>query len=1535
MNKKAKYSNSGMRQDISNSKFDGQFYFEGMNIRVLASDKQSSGAITNTKGNEFLLKIPTPVIDALNNKITYNGIQLNYTNLEIDNVVNSNANQIIIGNCKTKNGFVIFSTNNNGLDCIWFLNEETLVIKLLYLRDLDFNTAYPIQAINNYENSKIDKVYWVNSKDQLRFLNINHSVANDDLEELIDLSISSINIVADINFSKINIEEISYGGKHTSGMIQYGYSYYKINGSESIISPLSNLIPLGKSVVQGGNLNEIVGTIPKIVIDDLDIRFTNIKLYAIKYTSLNELPSVNVIADRSIVDLTSFVFYDNGSTLYPSTIEDIALDFNKIIIPKHIESKNNRLFAFNYKDKFYKLSQTDNNLDCRAYSFPISSGSTTVYSEISNFNELTEVVTGTSTPVTYASNILLPNFLNYNNASINGNYRLNKYQPNSNRLGGEGYYLKYEIIRTNDASNEIYDYRFFKDNELYRLGLQFYNKYGVKSTPNWIADYVVSPELGESNLSGFYAGIKLTLKPEFFIWLNDQSNFLDKNGVYDSFLKPVGFKLIRGDRTVNDKSIVSQGLINGMMAVSAEKGFTGSAEDIRRANTAPKCPSLMRRFDNYLCPMYKNLSYDRIDNNRYGIHPQWRLGSIFEQYSSIEAYSPKSSENQRTSMYQFNQLMQFYTPEITFNMLNNVDARKINVVGGIVNNFNATKARYENWTQASFFGYTYFENVLSPYDIKNTGFIGLDYNRRGIYGPDITRSSAERNDVISLQYFREYTGDFIESDTKLLYNVYGKPEIVESNQGIQKYNNDSELSYVNNMTIVRTGIDTTEDDTALDFVVNQGTRSAIFALGDVNDDTKDRTTIEDIFNDTNIESNITSSPVVANPLITINKVVATSIEAALTAFDNEYLGVLETNNVFFNNNLVDVVSTFNTENVDLIFDSIGSYNSAATATVDDWTGLKVTIVDGVNNNIYTIIDQLLGLPGLTDTLLNFNYMIDSAIAPIDQFLLTLDNLNDYNTALISDGFTIGVIEDSTRYEYDTTTSSFLNLGNYSLPVVSTDYQGGAGLIVEFVNDEKLKYIGSYYGGNSYESKTKTVYVDASNYFSLSPLTSVFNINDPGDTFVQEYSLLKLAKTEQLPVKSNYKRISEIIKVRLEGLVNQNKRNDESRFEWNEPWQPSQGDYHVYNRVYSQSPNLIRSQDTSYEVKQNELYDSSIIASGFKRPGEIIDSWSNFNILDTMHLEGKYGSINAVVKHNDEIITFQDSAIAQISINPRVQIQADDGIDIKLGTGDLLDDYKYINTNSGTLNKYGVIGANSGIFYYDTINNSLNTISDNNKLSDLKYLHSFFQKNINNNLIKLDNHILKNGIQFGYDYLNNDIYFTFLQGNNSITINFNEMQNEFISLHGFKPSFYFNKGNIFLTTHPDNNNVYAHKEGIYNIFYEALNPSYVIYNLNPEPDTECIFDNIDFQSECYLGAVEQPNRTINKINAYNEYQNSGLIDLIPGRSSNLRRKFREWNAIIPREGRTRIRGPYSKLKLQFDNDNDYKLILHDVILGYTS
>ena len=83
MNKAVKHSFRGMAQDISKSQFSNEYYFEGKNIRIIATDSQSTGNITNEKGNELILTVPVPIINYATKEIHYNSNILSFKNTEI------------------------------------------------------------------------------------------------------------------------------------------------------------------------------------------------------------------------------------------------------------------------------------------------------------------------------------------------------------------------------------------------------------------------------------------------------------------------------------------------------------------------------------------------------------------------------------------------------------------------------------------------------------------------------------------------------------------------------------------------------------------------------------------------------------------------------------------------------------------------------------------------------------------------------------------------------------------------------------------------------------------------------------------------------------------------------------------------------------------------------------------------------------------------------------------------------------------------------------------------------------------------------------------------------------------------------------------------------------------------------------------------------------------------------------------------------------------------------------------------------------
>ncbi len=1362
MNKATKITYSGgMNQDVSKSKFQPQFYFEGKNIRIIATDSQSTGSVTNEKGNSLILELPS--IEINDGIITYDNKTLLYTTNELTN--STSTEQVIIGHSYNRECFILFSTDNDGTDCIWKLNESDFNLRLLYVRNLNFSSNYPIWALANFENKKIDKVYWVDGINQMRFLNINHSISNGDLEQLIDIPVTTINQVSNFNLSQPQITDKLFGGNHTSGMIQYAYNLYRINSSQTKISPLSELITLDKSTLGGGEVNEVVGTTPVVFIPNIDKNYTNLKLYAIKYTSYNQIPEISLILDTDITNNEDLTYYDDGNIIQNVSLEQFTFLGSDIIIPKHISSKDNRLFSANYEEKNYNI-----DIDCRAYSFQA----------LGNSKIVDRFETVGSNPLFPIEEITIdfttPNYdsIPLNHSAINKDYNKYKYTNSGIQLGGEGKYLKYELKRRQDTTLKADNV--FKDNEIYRLGIQFYNVKGQISLPKWIADFKTHPDnFDQTNLNGWFSYLDITLKAEFYVWLNDSNNFLNDEGNYDEDLKPVGYKILRADRTLNDKTIICQGIINTMMSMGRAGNTTFPVSDFGEnagpisannelfADTGFKMPSLMRRIDSYLSPMHGMDNYSKLDRqiptHSQGFYP----GS---DPSENEIYKASDPSGWIKDFFQYNQMMQLFSPEILFNNVNDININnKLKIIGGIENNNNEWWAQYRNIETKEVELEAKGSNSLTPWDIKSTETLGT---RLRLIGDPIRHfqwgliSTEGTDGTRQAQFLREYTGDFKRSLANssnsygLLvlggreYDFYGVPIVTEKGQGRTVYNNDLNYAYANSWEGLLT------DDKADS---DEGTPAVIGA--------------------------------------------------------------------------------------------------------NTWGAKNLTFVLGAGTNT------------LPKNRINYKNLHSHTL------------LTDQDISLI---------------------------GEIKIP------------------DEQI-YIGNIYGGNTYESKKRTNYIEIGEYTNIN--NNFISILKPGDIFVNDFKFTKLVKTDTEKYNANTTQITEIVITRIETSIDLKNRNDSSIGAWDNVFQPRYDDFHKYNKVYSQQPNLFLRKDLNYNFKKEDVYDTNVIASSLKSPGELIDSWTNLLPNEVLSLDGKYGPITHLHNFKDELYTFQDNALAFLSINPRVQVQGSDGIAVELGSGQVLQEYKYLSTDSGTLNKWSVVNSPQTFYFYDLNNKSIKMFNSGaNKLSDIKGLHSFLQNNTTDGLLKNNNPILRAGIASGYDYINNEVFMTFLQNNKSFTINYNEFTQSFISLYDYLPNMYISKGNNFLVTHPDNKKIYKQYAGEYNVFFDTYYPSYITLMLNPEADLDCVFDNIQYKSELYLNDIDQPDETLTKIQAYNEYQNSGLIPLELGRNKNLRRKFRDWHALIPREGRNRIRNPWIYLKLQLDNEDNYKMILHDIIIYYS-
>ena len=1364
MIKAAKYTYRGMNQDFSKSKHPGEFYYSGKNIRILSTNSQSSLSVTNERGNEKILELPDISIDIGLQVITYGDKTLSYDNTEITQQINNSLlpstsnSQVIIGHAITRNSIILFSTDDLGMDCIWEINEMLngiYELVLLYVRNLNFSTNNPIQALFNYENDIIQKVYWVDGSNQLRFLNTKHSIENEDLEELIDINSNTINFVSNFDLTQPIIDDILYGGIHTSGVIQYAYNLYRLNGSQTTISPLSELVSLDKGDnLGGGDLNEVVGATPIVRISNIDPEYTHIKIYAIKYTSFNQVPQISLIENREIGTINEVIYFDDGAIIEELTLEEFIFLGSNPIIPKHIESKDSRLFSANIEE-----NQFDVDLDCRAYSFLSSSSTAYVLNNVVSIPGTLGIPN--ATPEVGGDFTLIPADFSLDKKydSVNPNYDAYRFKKNSTVEGGTGKYIEYDITPTSLSVEDSRKHRFFKDREVYRIGIQFYNRLGQISFPKWIADF----KAGFNNLNGTYNTISVKLTPEFYIWLNDNSNFNSEND------KPIGYKIIRAERNLNDRSVLYQGTISPMMFqvkgaeatdysrfydVSEREAFQDQANIVKMPSWAIRNFSNTMRLPNF---SDSKPSSGRIIQNK---HLAWlNDGSVTAQNSlsstdSGEIHTVTDPSNKVSQTFLHTKMMQFYSPDIMFDFSNVKNGLQLRVNGIILRSHEYIETQETEITSGLEKYGGKFEFFPTRQYISNNTFDNTTQTPESERNPRYIGPSGDDGTTDLFQMYRGYS-TFVKSVNSVVREIYGKPEIMVEGQGTSEYNGDPRYKYSNNLaSFISDGEDDCDECPALVSINSIGSKSLMLMLGSASQNTSTRDSIESLF-----------------------------------AF----------------------------------------------------TGIGSIFGDGI-------------------------------------------------------------------------------------------------LSIDIIIPNKNLYLGNLYGGNTYEDKKRNSYIQIGSYTDIN--TNEVNILSPGDTFLNDFQFMRIGKSSISTLDSRIPQITEIVSFPVETVVDLNNRNDLSIFDWDNTFQPSFERYHNYNRVYSQLSNLIINSGEGSLFKEIKQFDTRVLASKLKIPGETIDSWTDLLLNEVQDLDGKYGPINSLISFRDNIFALQDEGVALLSINPRIQVQGSDGVSVELGKGSVLYDYNYVSTKSGTVNKWSVVSSPSGFYYFDLINRSWNKFAGEIKgLTDTRGLHNYFNNNIDYNILKEDNPIKGKGVVGGYDLLNNEAFLTVLNNattneNAEFTLAYNEMTDSFTSFYDYKPSRYISKGFKMITTNPTNNKLYEHGVGDYNKFYDVYYPSKIVLMINPEADLDCVFNNIQYKSEIYINDIDISNKSLTSIRAYNEYQDSGKIPLIIHK--NTRRKFRNWMAEIPRNknSKDRIRNPWIFLELELDNTSNYKMILHDIILYYS-
>lgn len=526
--------------------------------------------------------------------------------------------------------------------------------------------------------------------------------------------------------------------------------------------------------------------------------------------------------------------------------------------------------------------------------------------------------------------------------------------------------------------------------------------------------------------------------------------------------------------------------------------------------------------------------------------------------------------------------------------------------------------------------------------------------------------------------------------------------------------------------------------------------------------------------------------------------------------------------------------------------------------------------------------------------------------------------------------------------------------------------------VNFKEVVYARYVNNQYGGNTFVDRSKNQYIETNHYQVIDNLPAAevltFKVYG-GDTYVNYYDTELMTQYWNIDGVYNapYKdaadnKLSVAVTLPTESTINTDyisgrRWASSRRFDNMGAYQNNST---VFNQVYKQENSTYdKFFEKDFLLKAVEEHPHQLWASQLKIDGELVDNWRSFKTNDATEVTGIYGPINRIITFRDNLYFYQDKAFGVASINERSIIQDESGQALVLGTGGIFPSYTYISVNTGSYHQFSVTNSESAIYHYDAglrkvfkfNGQGLTPISDSCKMS------SFFYNNVINQINKKDFTLKEDsegaiGVHAIPDYRYNRILFTFLnsKGNddtfeNNFTISYNEALDAFEAFYDYTPGLYLQYGRRLLSVSPfEKNKVHINNEGDYGVYYDqAASISLINTTLSDKGDIVKTCNNIEYSSELYDNTgIDIYNETFGALRIYNNYQDSGAIplivsnDIIPATTGAIRRRMRTWRYTLPRElGSTaRFRNNWFNLQLTYQNNNNKRIILHEIIYSYT-
>lgn len=1538
----------GMRRDNHQIKQESKYLWEAHNIRLTREDNDTLLSLTNERGN-------------LDTGISFTGKYIGHSVL---------GNYLVL--------FTDASTETETINYIYRLEKKTEGTNITYEKkelfkgDLNMSYKYPCQTLAQYEGNLIQKIYWVDNKNQPRVINI----CKEELTGSLNYNKNSFDFVQLLSLNeKITIKRGNSAGTFAPGSIQYAFTYYNKYGQESNIFYTSKLFYTSKED-RGTSPEDSVSCAFNITFKQSTLQqdFDYIRIYSILRSTKDAIPSVKIVADIKIPteDYTYIDTGRTGSSIDPSQMLYIG---GEDIIAGTLTQKDNTLFLGNITVNRPELLDIKDSI------------------------KSTTVSTRKDTSSTSSDDSDRECILTYSQEDI------------------KGFYYYKNTLTEGDVST-------FKVGNIYRLGVQFQYKNGKWSQPYYITDYTIGKRINNITPEGTRPIIKFNtdatssnykcyevLVPRIYADLPEDIITKAKNAGY------INARPIIVYPSIFEKNVLAQGVVCPTVF---------SVKD--RIDNAPSVQSswFFRPFSILQEETKEGYNYEVDDNHNLieGNYDALSAGAMIQnkhyqplydgdnrgaeiqnmENNTLETALTSAIDTVITTPNTFfidQSVVTLNSPDIEFDD----DTKKaikenecsLNIVGiiplkssvGDISITTSTPAPAAidtgffhkttnsiNWSNRGLISGLFYKSHVVD-ELKNASsyniveykqslyefsFMVYPWHRTGSLNNDVvrgdnlgTRTSVLEKKVISNLRFSpttwwlsgepHYTGSI---------KIFDSNEIALEKLEIPKNSNiDHKLNYYGNVdTLITTSKEYNlyfkrERENTSQAAIDPFTYNPLDAIsdydkiggskiGDYNDalitpkDTvrmKYLTTPHAVISfdyegedpegkvwqkilpyyskDNHIANWIPDSTEYPNPYdIELNDWQAPA-EGTYTTYNYESLVISPTGKPEYPSASVGellIIAGYCSEHKgDITYAIIEEYKEYP----EQGTGNVWEIITPTEGTIYY-------LKG------NKYYYIAESDGILRKIYPTLKKQLNFRQDDISPNLYVAdIIDDGTQIDDNPLYIDGLRSFLYMAEIVKSNPPGE----------------NEIFGGKTDEAIRNNLWLPAGEPVKLGEQLKY----SYGDTYYQRYDCLKT-----YPFSNNEENnIVDIASFMCETYVNIDGRYDNNRGLASNIY-VNGTNFNRLNTAYTQQNNFFNYRVLDDDYYKTNVYDNQVTWTLEKSPMSEVDNWTTLTLANIVSLNGDKGKLVSLNVYKDSLVAFQERAVNQLLFNSRVQIPTSDGVPVEISNNYKMEGTRVLADNIGCQDINNIVIGKTGLYFIDNNTDTFYLFSEN--ISDLssnlgnqywfKTFHSSDIWNINASNAKRLNYDVKG--KCVYILLSNDT-------DNYNSLCFSEDLQQFTSLMSYSNSVLFNIGSDFYGIDRDNSKLWHNFKGNYNQFFGEYKLPDFTFISNDSPILNKIYDTIEYESDVYNTQDLKHFKSFDWIQAYNEYQDTGIKPFTQERSNykdiSLRKKFRIWRGQIPRVGRQRIRNTWTAIKLGFtkdteDSKNNFNFVLHSIITKYS-